>query len=110
MAHVPGGFLLETGLQNRGVRNVVERFQRLWPRLGCPVLVQVADDHPGSLARVLTKLVEAPVIVGFELLLPKAADTNLVAGLVGAAVRRTELPIWVKLPLLSAVRAGAGCC
>ena len=40
---------------------------------------------------------------GYELLIPPDADANLVTTLVRAAIQRADLPLWVKLPLKSAV-------
>ncbi|MGB5049885.1 MAG: hypothetical protein WBO46_13170, partial [Caldilineaceae bacterium] len=44
LAETSGGFVLHTGLQNRGVSAVIKNFARLWPRLGCPVIAQIADN------------------------------------------------------------------
>jgi dihydroorotate dehydrogenase (NAD+) catalytic subunit len=114
LAHVTGGIVLETGLQNRGVGKIISHFARYWPRLGCPVIAQVADDRASILARTLARLAEAEGLHGVELLPPPDADASLVAALVRAAERASELPIWVKLPLATvavlapvAVDAGA---
>jgi dihydroorotate dehydrogenase (NAD+) catalytic subunit len=103
LAHVAGGVVLETGLQNRGVGKILSHFARYWPRLGCPVIVQVADDRASILARTLARLAEAEGLHGIELLPPPDADASLVAALVRTAERASELPIWVKLPLAAAV-------
>jgi dihydroorotate dehydrogenase (NAD+) catalytic subunit len=102
LVHVTGGAVLDTGMQNRGVDKIVQSFARLWPRLGCPVIAQVADDRASILARTLARLREAEGLHGLELLPPLAADATLVAALVRAAEKASDLPIWVKLPLATA--------
>ena len=114
LAHLNGGAILENGLQNRGAGMAVRRFATLWPRLGCPVVVQIAEGYPAGLARLVRKLAEVDGINGLELLCPPSADGALVATLVGTAERNCDWPIWVKLPLdtaaglaLAAVEGGA---
>ena len=102
LAHVIGGIVLETGMQNRGVGKVVQNFARLWPRLGCPVVAQVADDRASILARTLGRLQTVEGLHGLELLPPPDADASLVTALVRTAERACDLPIWVKLPLAHA--------
>lgn len=103
LAHVSGGIVLESGMQNRGVSKVVQSFSRLWPRLGCPVLAQVADDRASILARTLARLRDVAGLQGLELLPPVDGDAGLLAMLVRTAAKSSDLPIWVKLPLASAV-------
>jgi dihydroorotate dehydrogenase (NAD+) catalytic subunit len=66
------------------------------------VIAQVADDRASILARTLARLAEAEGLHGVELLPPPDADASLVAALVRAAERASELPIWIKLPLATA--------
>jgi dihydroorotate dehydrogenase (NAD+) catalytic subunit len=114
LAEVPGGFVLETGLQNRGINAVLKQFSALWPRLGCPVIAQLADDQPERLAKVAGRLTESNGVSGLELLLPRTATVDLVRTLLRAATRTNDLPVWVKVPLdratllaPAAVEAGA---
>ncbi len=99
LAETNGGFVLETGLQNRGLNAALKNFAKLWPRLGCPVIVQVADSQPQVLARTLSQLSMVDGVSGIELLLPRHADAGLTRDLVRAAERSCDLPLWVKLPL-----------
>lgn len=103
LAHVNGGVILDTGLQNRGVMSALKQAGRLWPRIGCPVVVQIAETHPVTLTKVVARLNTAEGVSGFELLIPIDAGANQVTTLVRAAVQRSELPLWAKLPLASAV-------
>lgn len=111
LAHSSGGAILNAAQQNRGVGSVMQRYARLWERIGVPVVVQVADAQPGLLVRTTTRLREVAGISGFELLLPSDANAALVAVLVRACVASTEAPVWAKLPLSGAcelARAAVG--
>lgn len=102
-AHVNGGLVLETGLQNRGISSLLKRFAPQWGQLGCPVIVQIADSRPADVQAVVNRLNEALfagiVVNGMELLLPPRMDADAVRQLVSAARRDAELPLWIKLPL-----------
>lgn len=99
LAETNGGFVLETGLQNRGLAAVLKQFAKLWPRLGCPVIAQVADNQPSALAKVAAQLTSALELSGLELLLPRNADAELTRSLLRTLTRHSDLPVWVKLPL-----------
>ena len=103
LAHLTGGVVLETGLQNRGVGKIISHFARYWPRLGCPVIAQVADDRASILARTLARLRGVEGLHGLELLPPADVDASLLTALVRTAEKASELPIWVTLPLAHAV-------
>ncbi len=102
-------FVLETGMQNRGVSATIKRHARLWPRFGCPVIVQLADTEAHYLAAVAERLVDAAEISAFELLLPpNAGEDRQTMQWIERALRtltdRSDLPVWVKLPLQSAAK------
>jgi dihydroorotate dehydrogenase (NAD+) catalytic subunit len=110
LAYVNGGVVLDSGLQNRGVNNAIQQYGKLWEKLGCPVVVQVAESHPATLARVANKLANLPGVQGLELLCAADIDVPRLASLVRAVDRECELPMWVKLPLgRAAVLAPAVC-
>jgi dihydroorotate dehydrogenase (NAD+) catalytic subunit len=110
LAHVNGGVVLDTGLQNRGVNNAIQQHGKLWAKLGCPVVVQVADGHPATLAKAVGKLANVPGVQGIELLAPSDVDAARLGMLVRAIDRACELPVWVKLPLAHTVRLAAAAC
>ena len=56
MAETVGGFVRNVGLQNRGVSAAVRRYGQLWPRLGCPVIAQVADSEHRDAAETVERL------------------------------------------------------
>lgn len=103
LAEVPGGFVLGAGLQNRGVNDVLKRFARLWLRLGVPVIVQVAETRPPSLAFVVERLATVEAVAGIELLVAPGADKEAVSQVVHTVVQSCDVPVWVKLPLAEAV-------
>jgi dihydroorotate dehydrogenase len=107
LAHVNGGIVLDTGLQNRGVNNAIQQYGRLWEKLGCPIVVQVAESHPATLAKVVGKLASVRSVQGVELLPAPDVEPGQLATLVHTLDRECELPIWVKLPLIRAAALAA---
>ena len=102
-----GGFVLDTGYQNRGVRSALKRFARLWPKLGCPVIAQIADSDPDAAGKVAQTLADALYggveLSGLELQLPHLAGADRTRKLIQAVQHNCDLPLLAKLPLHSAV-------
>jgi len=114
LAETSGGFVLHTGLQNRGVAAVVKKFARLWPRLGCPVIAQIADNTAEDAASTARRLAPVDGLAGLEVRLAPEATPGDVRSLLRALRRGADLPLWARLPLhnttalaLDAVEAGA---
>ena len=99
LAETSSGFVLQTGLQNRGVSAVIKNFARLWPRLGCPVIAQIADDSPEEAVSTARRLAEIIGLSGLELRLSAQTEPGELRPLLRAIRRNTDLPVWVKLPL-----------
>lgn len=99
LGETAGGLVLATGLQNRGVRDVMQSFAPLWPRFGCPVIAQLADTEPEEMARTVRRLTGAAGLHGLEVAISHGADVRLSVSLVRAAVHNSDLPVMVKLPL-----------
>lgn len=108
LAQAPGLFVLETGLQNRGVSATIKRYVRHWSRLQCPVVVQLADTEPHILAAVVERLSTIEILSGFELILPRRLRQDLadpgrtstwLMEALRAIIEVSDLPVWVKLPL-----------
>lgn len=113
VAETDGGFVLQAGLQNRGVSAVVKNFARLWPRLGCPVIVQIADNTAEEAASTARRLAQMDGVMGLELRLSPGSGPGDLRPLLRAIRRAADLPLWVKLPLagveeLALAAAGAG--
>ena len=68
LAETMGGFVRRVGLQNRGVTAAVKRYGQLWPRMGCPVIAQIADSSREEAAETVGRLSGVDGIEGFELL------------------------------------------
>ncbi len=116
LADVPGGLVLDRGLQNRGVRRVVRRYARLWERLGLPILVQIGDTEPGEAASTARSVMVSSAVAGLELLLLPEATPEADRALVQALRRAVEVPLLAKLPLHTSperaralVEAGVDC-
>ncbi len=103
LAELTGGFVLAPTLQSRSLKSILRKSAEQWPRLGCPVIVQVADVQPANLAKVVATLSELESVRGLELLLPRSGEPELIRALVRTVIRTCELPLWVKVPLAEAV-------
>ena len=110
LAHLNGGVLLDSGLQNRGVNNAIQQYARLWERFPCPVIVQVAETHPLTLTRMIAKLAVLPGVQGLELLPPADVDAVQLTAFLRTVERACELPLWVKLPLAGAAALAPAAC
>jgi dihydroorotate dehydrogenase len=97
-AETIGGMVREDGWQSRGVSNVLSRYAKLWPKLGCPVVVQIAEAEPKRLASVVSRVAAAAGVLGIELV-PLTEEVTTAAQLTRVAAQEGDLPVWVKLPL-----------
>ncbi len=98
LAETPGGLVLATGLQSRGVAAALRKHGKLWPRLGCPVIVQIADTDARGAAALASRVATSPGVLGLELL-PLTDDPATAARMVRAVLAAGDLPVWVKLRL-----------
>ncbi|HJP41606.1 MAG TPA: dihydroorotate dehydrogenase [Dehalococcoidia bacterium] len=106
VAETPGGMLNSIGLQNLGVDAVREDRAPIWARWKVPVLVNIAGDRADDYIAVSESLDGVPGISGFELNiscpnvddgLEFGQDPTAAASLTAAVVRRTDLPVVVKI-------------
>jgi len=102
VAEFSGGIVLNAGLQNRGIRSVLANCAPSWSKLGCPVVVQVADRDADDLAYVVSRLDPVRSVSGIELLVHPEADDGEIGEVVSLTTTRSELPVWVKIPLARA--------
>ncbi len=105
LAETVGGFVRRVGLQNRGVSAAVRRYGQLWPRMGCPVIAQVADSERDEAAETVGRLSAVEGIEGFELLCQPQASEREIGLLLEVLLLETDLPVMVKLPLSRAADA-----
>ncbi len=102
LAETLGGLIRRAGLQNRGVSAAVRRYGQLWPRMGCPVIAQVADSELQEAAETVGRLSVADGIAGFELLCQPETSEREIGRLLEVLLLETDLPVLVKLPLARA--------
>ncbi len=98
VAETRAGFILDTGQQNPGVKKVLDRYRRVWSRLGVPVIAHLPADEPDNLTRTTRALTSAGVVVAIELGTPQWALPEDISGWIGAIQAGCELPLLVKLP------------
>ena len=103
MAETFGGFVRRVDLQNRGVSAAVKKFAHLWPRIGCPVIAQIADSDLSEAASTVGRLSAVDGIEGFELLSRPEAGEAEITRLLEVLHLESDLPVLIKLPLARAV-------
>lgn len=107
VADTPGGMVLETGWQSRGISNTVSRHGKLWPALGCLVVAQLVDTDARRMGKLAERMTGVTGVAGLELV-PLTAELDVATQMVRNVVQASDLPIWVKLPLADAAAwAGA---
>lgn len=102
VAETVGGMVLDTGWQNRGVKNAITRYGKLWANLGCPVVAQVVDADARRMGKLAARVAGVPGIMGLELV-PLTHDVDVAARMVRNVAQGSDLPVWVKLPLNEAL-------
>jgi dihydroorotate dehydrogenase len=94
-APLPGGMVLGTGAQNRGLDATLRKVAPQWARLGAPVVVQIAEWGESALRMVL-RLAEVDGVAAMELLLP-GSEPAAVRRSIAPLAEACDLPIWAKL-------------
>ena len=98
-----GGFLLNTGNQNPGLRGILRDYAPGWANLGVPVIARACGATPHDHARVASRLEQVQGVMGLELD-PFGGDAQQEGwgpGLdtIRAAREATQLPLLVAMPL-----------
>ena len=106
-AETPCGMLNAIGLQNIGVDALVRDVAPVWASWSVPVIVNVSGDSVEEYGELAARLDGVPGVSGLELNVscPNVAvggmefgqDPRLAAAVTSAALRRTTLPVIVKL-------------
>ncbi len=107
IAETACGMLNSIGLQNIGVKALVEEKAPIWAKWSVPVIVNIAGDTVDDYARLAAELDNVPGISGIEVNIGcpnvKAggaefgADPKAAAGVTAAVRKATSLPLLVKL-------------
>lgn len=114
IAEVPGGIVLDTGLQNRGLESTLRHSAELWARLSVPVIVHIAENDPRRLGEMARRLSEVENVAGIELAFPARIETNWIRIAIASLLDEGDLPVMARLPqgrgrevAASVVEAGA---
>ncbi|MFQ5576631.1 MAG: hypothetical protein ACE5G8_06535 [Anaerolineae bacterium] len=110
---VTGGVIFPAPPGNPGVKKIIRRYQKTWRKTPVPVIAHLPADDPDDLARTAGALDSLNVLAGFELGLPRQITAIEAQTCMRAILRRSELPLLVRLPYppepeLVAAVAGAG--
>jgi dihydroorotate dehydrogenase (NAD+) catalytic subunit len=105
LAETPGGFILNTGEQNPGVKKVIQQAQKIWANLPTAIIAHLPADEPDDLLRTARALahLETPqaqtVLAALELGLPPQTHPHEARRWIKAVQEGSPLPLLVKLPL-----------
>lgn len=105
VVEIAGGFILNTGGQNPGVKKVIQQYQKSWAHLTTAVIAHLPADDADDLLRTARALahLETPqgqnVIAAIELGLPSHARPHDIERWVRAVREGSPLPLLVKVPL-----------
>lgn len=103
LVETTAGLILNSGLQNPGVKKVIQQHSKNWPRLGVPVIAHLPADEPDDLRRTTRALAGTETIAAIELGVPREALPAELAHWIRAIRDGCLLPLLVKLPLEMAV-------
>lgn len=112
LAEIPGGFILNTGDHNPGLRRVFRDDVARWDALDLPVIVALSGSAPEDWLRMGERLEEI-MVAGVEAQLPPGASPHEVGQWIANLKRGCQLPVLAKIrstnaALLAEACAGAG--
>lgn len=105
LVETPGGFILNTGEQNPGVKKVIQQAQKSWATLPTAIIAHLPADEPDDLLRTARALayLETPqghtVLAALELGLPSQTQPQEARRWIRAVQEGSPLPLLVRLPL-----------
>jgi len=101
-AETTTGFVLGTGQQNPGVRKIIQRYDKIWARLGTAVIAHLPAGDPDDLQRTARALAGTGHVAAIELGVPAGAYPDELDHWTRAVREACLLPLLVKLPLETA--------
>ena len=108
LAEIPGGFILNTGDHNPGLRRVLRDGLLQLDSLRMPVIVALSAAAPEDWPRLGERLEDAGAS-GVEAHLPAGATPREAAGWVASLVRSCQLPVSVKVRAINAAPHADAC-
>jgi dihydroorotate dehydrogenase (NAD+) catalytic subunit len=93
----PGGFLLHTGHPNPGLSAILQRHERRWAELPCPVIVHLLGQDPDEISAMVEQIEEIEAVAAIEVGL-EATVPETISQLTHAATQ-SEVPIIIQVPL-----------
>lgn len=101
LAEIPGGFILNTGDHNPGLRRVFRDDMERWDSLDLPVIVALSGAAVDDWLRLAERLEETAVrgagIAGLEAQLPPGVTPREAANWIANLKRGCQLPVLVRL-------------
>ena len=107
-AEIPGGFILNTGDHNPGLRRVLRDDTAAWDSLGLPVIVALAGGAPDDWLRLGERLEEIGV-AAVEVQLPAGVTPREAGGWIANLKRGCQLPVLAKVRATNAVLLAEAC-
>lgn len=108
LAEIPGGFILNTGDHNPGVRRVFRDDVGRWDALDLPVIVALSGSAPEDWLRIGERLEEI-LVAGVEAQLPPGATPREAGQWIANLKRGCQLPVLAKLRATSAAPLARAC-
>ncbi len=108
LAEIPGGFILNTGDHNPGLRRVLRDDVVTWDSLGLPVIVALAGSAPDDWLRLGERLEEIG-IAALEAQLPAGVTPREAGGWIANLKRGCQLPVLAKVRATNAVLLAEVC-
>ena len=108
LAEVPGGFILQTGDHNPGLRRVFRDDVERWDALDLPVIVALSGAAPEDWLRLGERLEEI-YVAGLEAQLPAGVTPHEAGGWIANLKRGCQLPVLVKLRATLAAPLARAC-
>lgn len=96
---LPSGFLMHTGLPNRGIKRVIRDYEKSWRRSVLPIILHILADSMENVEAMVRQAERCESIAGIELGLHDQITIRELQDVLHAAVNNTDLPIIARLPL-----------
>ena len=109
LAEIPGGFVLDTGGHNPGLRRTLRENSEAWARLQVPLIVALSPGTPEDWTRLAERLEEIATVAALELHLPEGVRPSQAAGWVAGVRRAIAVPLLARLPVTGVGELAPAC-